>query len=88
MVSEADTLRKDVDELKAALNNVAKDVSKLGKTYAAEQASKVREGAYELGEKGQQSAEALGNVVREHPLQSLLVSFGVGVIVSQLIRKR
>ncbi len=99
MASEAETLKKDIEELRGSIEKLSKDVSSIGqsmakdiKARAGETAENVRDGAKatvrQIGEKGKQGAEAVENTVRERPFQSLLVAFGAGLLISQLIRKR
>ncbi|MDA0661907.1 MAG: hypothetical protein O3B08_03610 [Proteobacteria bacterium] len=99
MASESETLKKDVEELRAAIETLTKDVSTISqsmtdglKDKAARAADNVREGARnaanEIGAKGRQSAEAVEQTVRDKPLQSLVVAFGAGLLLAQLLRKR
>lgn len=99
MATESETLKKDIEELRSSIEKLSKDVSTMGdsmakdlKARAGEAAGNIRDGAKavasDIGAKGKQSAEAVEQTVREHPLQSLLVAFGAGLLISQLIRKR
>ncbi|CAN0449939.1 unnamed protein product [Ectocarpus fasciculatus] len=99
MASETETLKKDIDELRGSIEKLSKDVSSMGqsmaqdlKAKAGNAAESIRDGAkataQQIGEKGKQGAEAVENTVRERPFQSLLVAFGAGLLLAQLLRRR
>ncbi|MEQ8741225.1 MAG: hypothetical protein RLO05_05660 [Rhodospirillales bacterium] len=92
MATQDETLKKDMAELRAALDQLTKDVSTLSKNFASSINSEVRENmkkaADQAREKGKQSAEAVGVAVGEHPFRSLLIAFGAGVLMSLLVSRR
>ena len=99
MANESEDLKKDIEALKATINKLAKDVSSMSnsmaddlKARAGSAADDVREGARavagEIGDKGRESVEAIENTVRDRPFQSLLIAFGSGLLLAQLLRKR
>lgn len=99
MPTENDALKKDIQELRESLDKLTKDVSAIGasladevKTRAGRTADSVREGARnaagEIGAKGKQTVDTVENTVRERPLQSVMVAFGVGLLLAQLVRRR
>lgn len=98
MASESETLRKDVEELRTSLDRLNKDVGALSqslmkevKERASRTADDLRSNAQsiasEIGVRGRESAEAVEKTVREHPLQSLLIAFGAGMLLAQLTRR-
>lgn len=99
MAGETDILKKDLEELRAALNRITEDLKTIREAqteeltdYARRQARKAREGirdaAEEVTARTKQSAETFENVVRENPLRSLLAAFGLGLVIAQLLRHR
>lgn len=99
MASQTETLKKDLDELRAAIDALASDVNTMSKSMsddlaarAKSTASKARESAAGMAEdvmeKGKQTADAVEAKVQANPLQSLLMAFGLGVLLSQLINRR
>mgnify|MGYP003629014190 CR=1 FL=1 len=99
MASESDTLKKDVEELRSALEKLTKDVSSVSKSLAEEMkaragrtaddvAESARNVAGEISAKGRETAEAVEDTVRNRPFQSVMVAFGAGLLLAQLLRKR
>ena len=99
MASESESLKKDIEELRAILDKLGKDVSSIShslaedlKTRASRTADDIRDGARtvagEIGEKGKESVEVIEKTVRDRPFQSLLVAFGAGLLLAQFLRKR
>lgn len=99
MASDSDTLKQEMDELRASLEKVTKDVSAISqslkqelKDQAGRVAGDIRDGARsvasDIGAKGKESAEVLEAAVRERPFQSLIMALGVGLLLAQFIRKR
>lgn len=99
MASQTETFKKDLDELRAAIDALASDVNTMSKSMsddlaarAKSTASKARESAAGMAEdvmeKGKQTADAVEAKVQANPLQSLLMAFGLGVLLSQLINRR
>jgi ElaB/YqjD/DUF883 family membrane-anchored ribosome-binding protein len=98
MATESETLRKDVQELRAAMEQLTKDVSTISQSLAKDlkgRASETADGlrdsarsaAHQIGEKGRESTETMEQTVRERPFQSLLVAFGAGLLLSQFLRR-
>tara|TARA_R110002110_G_scaffold91964_12_gene239289 strand:- start:5522 stop:5821 length:300 start_codon:yes stop_codon:yes gene_type:complete len=99
MSTSNDAIKKDIDDLRAVLNQLTSDVSELSKSTAtnlksqgekkaAELKAGVQAGSQAAVEKGRESAAAIEGTVRERPFQSLMVAFGAGLILSQILRKR
>lgn len=98
MASDSETLKRDVEALRASLDKLSKDVASMSQSLANElkaraehTADDLRDSAHtvtdQIGAKGKESAEALEKTVRERPFQSLLVAFGAGLLLAQLLRK-
>jgi ElaB/YqjD/DUF883 family membrane-anchored ribosome-binding protein len=99
MANESEVLKKDIEELRASMEKLTKDVGALSRSLADElkarasrTAASARESAeaiaHEIGEKGRESTESIERTVRERPFQSLLVAFGAGLLLAQVLRKR
>lgn len=99
MATESETLKKDVAELQATLNKLTKDVTSMSQAMAEDVKSRagkangeirenVKKFAEQARDKGKESAEVVGAQVGENPFRSLLIAFGAGVVLSQLISRR
>lgn len=92
MVSETDTLKKDVDELRAAIAQITKDLSALSKNAANAVKDDIKANARKTAdharEKTRQSADAVAATVGEYPFRSVLIAFGAGVLMSLLLTRR
>lgn len=97
--TDVDVLRKDIDELKSALSTLAGDVKAAVKSRESDLASSARARVEEIGEnatrfarkaaeRGREGAEAVGDTIRDRPLQSMVVAFGVGLLLSRLLGRR
>jgi ElaB/YqjD/DUF883 family membrane-anchored ribosome-binding protein len=77
---ELNTLREDLSQLRQDVASMAGDVFGV-----------VREGvggaAKNAKEKGAELAEALEEKVHEHPLATVGIAFGVGLLVGALVRR-
>lgn len=94
-----ENLRRDIDELKKSMQGLMSDVSELAShtkdDVAASASRKTREFAErvsaagaEVRERGEQATESAQNLVREHPLQSVLIAFGVGYLAARLMSRQ
>lgn len=97
--SDTEALKKDIEELRATLEKLTKDVGTVSqsmaeqlKTRATVTAEGLRDSAQhlasEIGARSAESAKAVESKVRENPVQSLLISFGVGLLLSHLFTRR
>jgi len=95
--SETEALKHDMVELRETLDKLAKDVSAVSRSMADDvrssathRAHQINEGAQHLAndalEAGRRSGEAVTESVRQHPMQSLLIAFGSGLVLAQLLR--
>lgn len=85
-------LKKDIEGLKDAVAKLIADAKEEGRTRGrnanAAVSDKAAEIGHALGEQGRKSAAAIEKTVQNRPVQSLLIAFGVGVLVSQLLRRQ
>jgi ElaB/YqjD/DUF883 family membrane-anchored ribosome-binding protein len=88
-------ISKDVDELKADMQKLREDVGHLVaalKTKAQETATvgvdKVRDGLSDAREYGEQMYKEVGKKVEERPITSLLVAFGIGMVLGKMMDHR
>lgn len=99
MASQTDTLKKDLDELRAAIEALAGDVNTISKSMSDDLATRAKNTANrakksaagiadDMVEKGKQTASAVEEKVQTNPMQSLMVAFGLGVLLSQLLNRR
>lgn len=87
MTTRSDTLHKDIDELRAAVEKLTGDVTEIGKSVAGDARSAAGQKAREIGETGRKAAGAVEDTVRERPVQSLAVAFGAGLLLAGLLRR-
>jgi ElaB/YqjD/DUF883 family membrane-anchored ribosome-binding protein len=99
MTARTETLSKDVEELRAAIDKLTSDVSAIGKSVAgdarasasqkaSEMSDAAKQKAAEIGEKGQAAKGAVEDTVRDRPLQSVALAFGAGMLLAGLISRR
>jgi ElaB/YqjD/DUF883 family membrane-anchored ribosome-binding protein len=88
MSTRSETLNKDIDELRAAVEKLTGDVSEIGKAMAGDARDAAGRKAREIGESGRKAAGAVEDTVRERPVQSLAVAFGAGLLLAGLLRRR
>ncbi len=83
MASESETLRKDMEELRASVEKLTKDMADLSQSWTNDMKSRAghtaealrdtaRTVADEIGAKTKESAEVVEKTVRERPFQSLI----------------
>lgn len=87
-----ESLRADMDEIMKALGDKAgKQASEVKEAFTGNRAEEILDELREvLGDVKRRAGDAEKKVVetaREHPLQSLLVAFGVGFLASLLLRR-
>lgn len=98
MTTKNEQAHNDLDELKATIEQLVKDVSAMShsladllKARAGRAADDIRDGiksaADDISDKSKASKEAIEMTVRERPFQSLLAAFSVGLLVALLYRK-
>lgn len=78
--AELNTLREDLSQLRQDMSSMASDmfgVAREGVGGAVKNAK----------EKGAELAEALEEQVQEHPLATVGIAFGVGLLVGALLRR-
>jgi ElaB/YqjD/DUF883 family membrane-anchored ribosome-binding protein len=87
-------LRSEVEALRAELANLHEQMRSFGTSAARTAKAGVRDARAHLHdavgsakEHGKNAAESLEAKVEEHPLVSLGVAFGVGLIVGVILRK-
>lgn len=97
--TDLNALRKDLDNLSAAVKELSKDVKETAKSTseafmsrASGKIGAVGEEAAHFAQKmagrGRETAESVAEVARERPFQSMLVAFGIGMVVAKLLDRR
>ena len=76
----AGDLNQEFESLKADVANLRRDLSEL--------AGDVREAGIERGRAAYERARAAERKVEQHPMASLLTSFGVGVLAGLILERR
>ncbi len=98
MATQTDPIKQDIAELRQALDKIARDVATLSESVATEikddtkrRVREVRDGAQAAArdalETGRQSGEAVAESVRQHPVSSLLIALGAGLVIGQLLNR-
>ena len=96
---DVDVLKKDIEDLKSAVKTLTDDLraaaesnAKSAGERAGDRLDDIRKDAADVArkaaERGRESAEAVADAVRDRPMQSLLVAFGVGLLLSRLLDRR
>ena len=81
-------LRKDMDQLRGDLGVLLESIKEAGVERGRDAAGKAREAGENLraeAERLQRSAEAR---VSEHPISSVLLSFGIGFLIGMILDRR
>lgn len=82
-------LRDDVSQLTRALGNSISDVARNQKARVRSMVGDARAGAEslidDLEERGRAGVAAVEHQIEERPLTSILVAFGVGVLIAKLM---
>lgn len=92
-------LKDDVAALKTAINDLTKDIKTVSESVVKDTRTRAEAAAADLRgglddaartakERGRQSAEAVRGTVAQHPLQSMLIAFGAGLVIAQLLKRR
>ena len=93
---EIDTLKADFAKLSADLCGLtqalrgldgqdAQDILAKLRAIAEAETEGLRAAAAGLGARGQDATAAVGRNIREHPVMSVLICFGLGLVIGKLI---
>lgn len=96
---DIETLRKDVEELSDAVKTLTSDLKNTaranGESFVNRAGDKfhaysedAQAMAKRVADRSRETADTAAGVVRERPLQSMLVAFGVGLVVAKLLDRR
>lgn len=99
MRDDVDTIKSDLNNLKNDLRTIASDSAVAGRRVAAQAKDRLGEVAGQVGDKarsyygaakgkGMEATEALEERIEEHPLASVGIAFGVGVLLGALVSRR
>lgn len=93
--ADIDRLKNDLSKLKEDFGDVFATAMDLGRDTAGSAKDKLAAGVAELKkaagkakEKGGVAVEAVEHKIQEHPFTSVLIAFGVGVLVAKLLDRR
>lgn len=95
---DSDDVRKDIEELRKDLASLGKDVRKLAREGANDASrragstvedfqARAEETLSSVAAQGRDAAKSVEGTVKNRPLESLLVAFGVGVLLGNIIRR-
>lgn len=95
--STFDSLKAEVDSLRSEFEKIVKEANAKGKDTASDLASKIAEEIHSYSHKAAVQADRLreagaagfnevGQHVRQNPVASLLIAFGLGCVVSCIFR--
>lgn len=87
-----DRLRSDLDDLRHQLVAAGGEQASAARTAVARRVEELRneleEVAGGLERRGRETAASLGAQVREHPVASLAIAFGAGMVAARLLERR
>lgn len=84
-------LRKDLNALTSHMKDLADDASSSAKRKLANGAAKAQDSALDAAAAakalGEQNVAAVEQKIQAHPLASIAIAFGVGLVASQFMRR-
>lgn len=86
--NHADTVRDDLNTLREDVGKLAATLKELAADRKEEAYQTVRNGAKAAGKKVHETSEAASKVVVKRPLTSILVAFGVGMLLGNVVSRR
>ena len=85
---DADQVRVDIEKLKADIAALTDSLKTLAGDVGVEGASAVRAAGQKTREHVNQAAETVEQQIVERPFSSVLVAFGVGLLLGKLLDRR
>lgn len=82
------SVEEDLAALRADLKALTESVSSLAKDKGDEVRAKISDTADRAVELGKQTAESMQDTVRERPITSVAIAFGVGMLIAHLLDRR
>jgi ElaB/YqjD/DUF883 family membrane-anchored ribosome-binding protein len=87
-VSAAKSIEEDLASLREDIKNLSASVTALAKEKAGNLRDDLGERADQALANGREAAESMQDAVRERPMTSMCVAFGVGVVIGHLLDRR
>lgn len=92
---ELESVKSDIAELRGDLATLAKDIRGLVRKGAPRQAASALEALQEsaeatiasMAEHGTEAARTVERGVKNRPVESLLIAFGLGVLIGNIVRR-
>jgi len=84
----ARTIEEDIAALREDLKALSANVAGLAKEKGENLRAGLESQAERVAASGRQAAESMQDTVRERPMTSVFVAFGVGVLIGHLLDRR
>jgi len=88
LVSDLKTVAHDAEELLKATAGDLGEKAKEARTRLTAAVEEAKATCHKLQDRASASAKATDKVIRDHPYESLLVSFGAGLLIGLLVNHK
>jgi len=88
IAGSAKSIEDDLAQLRADLKALTANVAGLAKEKGGEMKAELGAQAEKAMASGRQAAENMQDAVRERPMTSVFVAFGVGILIGHLLDRR
>ena len=82
------TLEADLAALREDLKSLASTVSDIGKSKSEEIKTQMGDSVDKAVEKGRDAADTVQEAVKQRPVTSVLLAFGIGVLIGHVLDRR
>lgn len=80
-------LSQQMEQLRSDVAEISKTLGDLGRSQVTELRSRAEKGAAEMRDRARDVEHQAEDYIREHPLQSLAIAAGLGLLVGWLTRR-
>lgn len=88
LTTSAKSIEEDLAALREDLKNLTASVASIAKSKTGELRDEIGVRADRAVETGRQAAESVQDAVRERPVTSVCLAFGIGVIIGHILDRR
>lgn len=88
LTTSAKSIEEDLAALREDLKNLTASVAGIAKSKTGELRDEIGVRADRAVETGRQAAESVQDAVRERPVTSVCLAFGIGVIIGHILDRR